>query len=117
MSEEKICGDKSPACGWGQMSRERPRWGEVLQLCIAAQSCNDDDRCIESSVAVDHTTTKTTSTVFDSALLATLERLHFGDKAPDCPDRPAGRTAEQTHEVVRDDLAYIDSYIDEINEN
>ena len=35
--------------------------------------------------AVDHATTKTMSMVIDSALLDTLERLHFGD------DRPAGR--------------------------
>ena len=109
MSEEKICGDKSPACGWGQMSRERPRWGEVLQLCIAAQSCNDDDKCIESSVAVDHTTTKTTSTVIDSALLATLERLHFGDKAP-------YRHETQSSETIWPKKTTMHNYIDEINE-
>ena len=34
-------------------------------------------------MAVDHTSTKTTSTAIDSALLAMLERLHFGEEAPE----------------------------------
>ena len=50
------------------------RW-KVLPLCIAAPSYDDDDKCIAPSVAVDHTSTKTTSTAIDSALLAMLERL------------------------------------------
>ena len=53
-----------------------------LPLYIATPSCDDDDNVTRCRSAIDHTTTKRTSKVIDSALLATLERLHLGDEAP-----------------------------------
>jgi len=46
-------------------------------------------------MAVDHTSTKTTSTAIDITLLAMLERLHFGDEAPE------GRLARRPSKLMR----------------